>query len=76
LSSWYPTLAPEKRRKDGAPNLFSDPAVESFELELMHHADYGLHILDRRSGHDAVAEVEDVAGASVGGAQDFMNALL
>jgi hypothetical protein len=60
----------------GHPIIFSDPAVESLEPEFTHHTHDGLHIFDRRGGHDAVAEVEDVAGATARGAQDFMDALL
>ena len=46
------------------------------EAEFADHADDGLHIFDRRAGNDAVAEVEDVAGPSTGGAQNLFDALL
>jgi hypothetical protein len=66
----------KEREMDGAPNVFGDPTAASFELELPHHTHNGLHVFYRRSGHNAVAQIEDVSGASARGAQDFMDALL
>src|SRR5260370_12406994 len=46
------------------------------QLKLANHANYGLHVLNRGAGHDAMTEVEDVAGAAGGSAQDFFDSLL
>src|SRR5262249_43147497 len=38
---------------------------------LVDHVDERLHVVDGRVGQDAMAEVEDVAGAAAGAAQDI-----
>src|ERR1700675_4936043 len=50
--------------------------MRNLQLELPNHAHYGLHVLNRSAGHDPMTKIEDVAGASGGGAQDFFHALL
>jgi hypothetical protein len=46
------------------------------QLELLDHADDSLHVFNWRSRDDAVPQVEDVAGASVGGAQNLVDPML
>src|SRR5213596_2852583 len=43
---------------------------QSLGGHFMDHVDQRLHVIDRRGGQDAMAEVEDVAGAAGGAAQD------
>ena len=44
--------------------------------EFADHAHYGLDVFDGSAGDDAVAEIEDVAGTALGGAQNVADALL
>src|SRR5208282_4376419 len=46
------------------------------QTELADHANDSLDVLDGRAGHDAVAEVEDVTGTAIGGAENLFNAKL
>src|SRR6266568_7190792 len=51
-------------------------AISFLQPELAHHTHHGLHVLDRRFWNNAVAEIEDVAGASGCRAQNLLHAQL
>ena len=46
------------------------------EAELTNHAHDRLHVLYGRAGHDAVAKIEYVPGATFSGTQNLFDALL
>src|SRR2546426_897052 len=52
------------------------PANGKLRPELAHHLHYGLHVIDRRLGQNAVPQVEDVARTSTGALQQLGHAHL
>src|SRR5579862_8273450 len=50
-------------------------AICALLAEFTNHTDYGLYAFDRGVGHDAVAEIEDVARAPPGGTENLFYTL-
>src|SRR5713101_10211101 len=65
------TRAASPPRAEGGERWVRPGSVRSsLGTHVMDHVDQRLHVIDRRGGQDAVAEVEDVAGTAGGAAQD------
>src|SRR5712691_8151994 len=57
------------RAEGGERGVRPGSVRSSLGTHLMDHVDQRLHVIERRGGQDAVAEVEDVAGTAGGAAQ-------
>src|SRR6266446_4379360 len=70
------TSAASPARTEGGERWVRPGSVlPSLGGHLVDHVDERLHVIDGRVGQDAVAEVEDVARAAAGAAQDVGNPL-